>query len=123
VIRALHPLVISCLARVEVPAALWRKHREGGLGDHQARVLTAEFEADYFGVGAEAQRFVVMGLPASTLDAAARLVAVHGVRASDAVQLASAIAARQADPDCDTVACFDRRLQRAAAAESFSLIP
>jgi uncharacterized protein len=106
-----------------VPAALWRKHREGELEDHQARVLTAEFEADYFGVGAEEQRFVVMGLPSSTLDDAARLVATHGIRAYGSVQLASAIAARRIDPDCATIACFDRRLQRAAVAESFKLIP
>jgi predicted nucleic acid-binding protein len=115
--------VVSCLARVEVPAAIWRKHRDGELDDHQAHVLTAEFEADYFGVGAEEQRLVVIGLPASILDEAARLVATHGIRASDSVQLASAIAARRADPDCATIACFDRRLQRAAVAESFGLLP
>jgi uncharacterized protein len=115
--------VVSCLARVEVPAAIWRKHRAGELQDHQAHVLTAEFEADYFGAGSEEPRFVVLGLPASTLDAAARLVAAHGIRAYIAVQLASAIAARTADPDCDTIACFDRRLQRAAVAESFGLVP
>lgn len=115
--------MISCLARVEVPAALWRKHRLGELEDYQARVLTSEFEADYFGAGEEEQRFVVMGLPASTLDAAARLVEVHGIRAYESVQLASAMAARKADAGCTTIACFDRRLQQAAVAESFALIP
>jgi uncharacterized protein len=106
-----------------VPAALWRKHRDGELEAKAASVLIAEFEADYFGEDSVGQRFVVMGVPPATLDAAARLVATHGVRAYDAVQLASAIAARQADADCATIACFDRRLRRAAAAEAFTLIP
>jgi predicted nucleic acid-binding protein len=106
-----------------VPAALWRKHREGGLAAEAASVLVAEFEADYFGDGGEQQRFAVMGLPAGTLDDAARLVAAHGIRAYDALQLASAIAAREADADCATVACSDRRLRQAAAAEAFSLLP
>ena len=106
-----------------MPAALWRKHRDGELKAEAAGVLTAEFEADYFGDESEAQRFVVLGLPPGTLDNAARLVAAHGIRAYDAVQLASAIAAREADAECATVACFDQRLRRAAAAEAFSLIP
>jgi hypothetical protein len=106
-----------------VPAALWRKHRHGELEADSARVLMAEFEADYFGDGTEAQRFVVMGVPARTLDEAARLVTAHGIRAHDSVQLASAIAAREADADCAAIACFDQRLRRAATAESFSLIP
>jgi uncharacterized protein len=66
---------------------------------------------------------VVMGVLPRTLDDAARLVATHGIRADDAVQLASAMAAREADPDCTAVACFDQRLRRAAASEAFSLIP
>jgi predicted nucleic acid-binding protein len=115
--------VVSCLARVEVPAALWRKHHNGELDAEAASVLAAEFEADYFGGEQEAPRFVVMGLPAAILDEAARLVATHGIRPYDSVQLASAIAARRADPGCTTVACFDHRLRRAAAAESFGLVP
>jgi uncharacterized protein len=116
-------LVISCLARVEVPAALWRKQRGGELRTDDARVLTSEFEADYFGSGTEEQRFVVMDIHSSTLEEAARLVAAHGIRAYDSIQLASAVAAREADADCGTIACFDQRLRQAAAVESFGLIP
>jgi uncharacterized protein len=87
------------------------------------RVLTAEFEADYYGDGTTEGRFVVIGMPAGILDDAARLVAAHGIRAYDAVQLAGAIAVRDADPDCATFACFDQRLRRAASAESFDLLP
>jgi uncharacterized protein len=123
VVRTLHPLVIFCLARVEVPAAFWRKHRGGELEADHANVLTAEFEADYHGDGTEEARFVIVGVPASILDDAARLVARHGIRADDAVQLASAIAAREADPGCAGFACFDQPLRRAATAEAFYLLP
>jgi len=34
---------------VEVPAALWRKQRTGELSAGDARLLTADFEADYSG--------------------------------------------------------------------------
>ena len=86
-------------------------------------MLTAEFEADYYGDDANEGRFVVIGAPADILDDAARLVATHGIRAYDAVQLASAIAARDADSDCATFACFDQPLRRAATAEAFDLLP
>jgi len=116
-------VVVSCLARVEVPAALWRKHRIGELPAGDAAVLTAEFEADYFGDEDEAGRFAILGLPAALLDDAARLVATQGLRAYDAVQLASARAARVAEPRCATFACCDQALRSAAAAEGFALVP
>ena len=47
----------------------------------------------------------------------------HGLRAYDAVQLASAKAAAQAVPDCRTMTAFDGTLRAAAAAESFALLP
>lgn len=49
-----------------------------------------------------------------------RLVAVHALRAGDAIQLACALAARVADSAVDTFACFDDELARAAAVERFA---
>jgi hypothetical protein len=57
------------------------------------------------------------------LDEAAARAASHRLRAYDAVQLASALAAREADADCDSFACFDSDLREAAAASGFALIP
>ena len=54
---------------------------------------------------------------------ASRLLQRHALRASDAVQLASALAARGADPRCETFVCFDARLRAAAASERFRLVP
>ena len=122
-VRALGLLVISQLARVEVPAAIWRKHRMGELGADHARLLVQEFEADYHPGQDEPVRLLAVTAADPVLDAAARLAAVHGLRAYDAVQLASARAARAADGDCTTFAAYDSRLRAAAAAEGFTPFP
>ncbi|MGH9000466.1 MAG: type II toxin-antitoxin system VapC family toxin [Acidimicrobiia bacterium] len=123
-VRDLVAVAIAQITRVEVPAALWRKHRMGNLDVHDAQVLTAEFEADYYGTADEEQpRFAVAGTTVEILDEAARLCAVHGLRAHDAVQLATAVAVRAADPTCLTVAAFDAALRSAAATEGFILLP
>ena len=122
-VRRLDAVAIAQIARVEVPAALWRKQRTGELSEEQARLLSADFEADYFGTDDEMPRFIAVRTTAELLDHAARLCAVHGLRAYDGIQLSSALAARRADPDCAQFAAFDRSLRTAAAAEGFALVP
>lgn len=122
-IRVLRSVAVAQIARVEVPAALWRKQRLGDLVAEDARLLTAEFEADYFGTDEEPPRFAAVAMTPAVLDDAARAAATHGLRAYDAVQLSSALAAREADPTCATMAAFDGSLRRAAAAEGFTLVP
>jgi len=51
------------------------------------------------------------------------LTATHALRALDALQLASALAARRADPSCATFACLDLRLRAAAAGAGFVVSP
>ncbi|MEQ3552953.1 type II toxin-antitoxin system VapC family toxin [Pseudonocardia nematodicida] len=121
-VRALTHLVVAQIARVEVPAALWRKTRVGELPPGPAAVLVAAFEADLFGTADEAARFAVVGLSPAVLDDAARLAGTHALRAYDAVQLASARAAAAADPGLRRFAAFDPALCRAAAAEGFTLV-
>ncbi len=122
-IRGLENLVIAQIARVEVPAAIWRKTRAGQLGAVSAAALVAEFEADYFGTREELPRFASIALGPGLLDDAAILCATRGLRAYDAVQLAAARVAAAADSTCGTFAAFDRGLRTAAAAEGFVLIP
>jgi hypothetical protein len=74
-IRRLAPVVVSCLVRVEVPAAIWRKHRMRELSQADARLLIEDFEADYFGADRGGPRFLVMAIVPLVLDAAATLVA------------------------------------------------
>src|SRR5262249_3934424 len=99
------------------------KQQLGELSPTDARLLTADFEADYFGTETEAPRFAAVAVTTPLLDEAAKLCAVHGLRACDAVQLSAALAARQADGTCTALAAFDSSLGRAAATEGFSLIP
>jgi predicted nucleic acid-binding protein len=122
-VRALEALAVSALARVEVPAALWRKHHIGELDSRQARVLTHAFEADFSGTAEEPERFAVIAAATRVLERASGIVATHALRAHDAVQLASGLAARDADPTCETFACFDETLRTAAAANGFVLLP
>jgi hypothetical protein len=64
-----------------------------------------------------------VALSPGLLESAARMTGVHGLRAHDAVQLASACAVQEADPECDRFAYFGASLRRAAAAEGFSIVP
>jgi predicted nucleic acid-binding protein len=122
-IRALAAVAVAQLCRVEVVAAFWRKQRMGELDAPAAQLLTGEFEADYYGTDDEEPRFSVVGTTVAILDEAARLCATHGLRACDAVHLSSALATRDADPTCTTMAVFDSSLRAAAAAEGFTLVP
>jgi predicted nucleic acid-binding protein len=117
------PLFVSGLARVEVPAALWRKRRSGELSTHDARILAARFSMDFHSTPSEKSRFISIIAAPRILDSAAGLTARHGLRAYDAVQLASAVAIRDLEPLCRTFACFDRGLGAAARAEGFAVSP
>ena len=123
VVRGLTTLAVAQVARVEVPAAYWRKSRLGELDAVDARVLVSDFEADYYGTSEEPPRFVVVAVTADILDLAAALCARHPLRGFDAIQLASALALRDIDPEVTTMAVFDRTLRAAAAVEGLSLSP
>ena len=122
-VRRLRSVIVSSIARVEVPAALWRKERLGELQSADAEVLVAVFEADYDGTDREAAVFAAVALAPAVLETAAQVTATHALRAYDSVQLASALAAREADPGCTEFACFDDDLRAAAARSGFRLIP
>ena len=105
------------LARVEVPSALWRKHRKGELPVDGLATARRAFDTDMF------DAFLVVAARDAVLEHAARLVGSRRLRAYDAVQLASALAARAADPACDHFACFDRSLREAGLIEGLTLVP
>jgi predicted nucleic acid-binding protein len=122
-VRALQTLVVSSLARVEVPAALWRKTRTGELEDAAARILVSAFELDFHGDPDSDSRFTIVSPGERVLITAAREAERHALRAYDAVQLASALAVREVDPRCGQFACFDSELRRAAGRVGFLLVP
>lgn len=110
------------LARVEVAAALWRKHRTGELDLDDTLLLIRAFAADYAGTPDGPPRFQTIEITATAVEHAAELTGAHGLRAYDAVQLASALAIRAVDKSCTTLASFDHDLIRAAAAEGFEVL-
>jgi predicted nucleic acid-binding protein len=122
-IRALEMLVVSAIARVEVPSALWRKARTGELQDAAAGILIRAFELDFHGDPDSHPRFTIVSLTEPVLTRAAHEAARHALRAYDAVQLASALAVREIDPRCSDFACFDADLRRAASRAGFVLSP
>lgn len=110
------------LARVEVVSAIWRKQRTGEYDRAEAGALTEDFELDWRGTEAGAPRFIIVPLTKRVLERAASLAASSGLRAYDAVQLASALAANEAQRDL-ALLCFDRRLRSAAADVGLALLP
>ena len=122
-VRALARLAVSQLARVEVPAALWRKHRLGELPATDTGVLVNAFEADYFGTDQDPAGFFTITVTAQILDHAARLVGVHNLRAYDAVQLASGFAVSAVLPEGAAFLAFDKTLRAAATAEGLHVLP
>lgn len=119
----LGPLAVSVLARVEVPAALWRKHRLGELSTDDVALLVSDFEADWFGAEPAGPAFAAVPVTDAILDGAALQVARHGLSAYDAVQLATAVAVRTVDPSVSALAAFDVALRAAAVREAFTLLP
>lgn len=114
---------MSALARVEVPSALWRKHRDGGLDTQHVSSLVRAFEFDYSGLEEARVRYAVIEMSAPVLEEAAAQVVSGELRTLDALQLASAIVARRADLECDTFVCFDSSLRKAAALAGFTVVP
>jgi predicted nucleic acid-binding protein len=108
---------------VEVIAAIWRKHRVGELDLDDAQTLIRAFRVDYAGAKDKPACFLAVAVAEQVLERAAEMAGTHGLRAYDAVQLACALAARDADERCATLASFDRDLTLAAIAEGFTACP
>ena len=114
------PVFASDLATVEVPAAFWRKHRVGEISASDAQIMCRRFLADV-SVSSPDRNTVLMRVSEDILLEAIDLVARHPLRAYDAVQLASALAASRLMGGC-SFGCFDRQLSTAAAIEGLPLL-
>lgn len=102
----------------EVLAAIWAKALRGELSEPQASVIDRAFVADL-----RRGRFVVLPAAEDVIARSFACVRRHRLRGADAVQLASALLARDADPAVGTMAVFDQHLRAAASAEGFALLP
>lgn len=113
--------MISVLTRVEVQSAIWRKARERVLAPPAAKLLSAVAELEIAGGPGRPPIFGLCEARNGVLSLAARLPARHGLSTGDAVQLATAVIARELDPRVGAFVCFDATLARAARAEGFTV--
>ncbi|HVA63799.1 MAG TPA: type II toxin-antitoxin system VapC family toxin [Terriglobales bacterium] len=101
---------VSRLAEVEVVSAICRRFREGDLDENQRDRLFETLDQDL-----EVTR-VIEVLP-GVVARARELLGRHTLRASDAIQLASALNLQRELNSPVRFVCFDQRLAAAAARE------
>ena len=101
---------------LECQSALHRRHREVPLG---ADVLTTATER----LRAIVEHADTVSPTDEVRRRAARLVAVHPLRAADALQLAAALIWCEEQPHGETFVCLDLRLRDAAQREGFDVRP
>jgi uncharacterized protein len=109
-------LVVWWGTRLECLSAFMRQIREGNLsasGEGQARQVLSFL----------AQSWIEILPSVAVRSAAERLLAVHPLRAADALQLAAALQWRQRDAVDYEFVSFDNRLREAAYKERFLLCP
>lgn len=109
-------VLVWALTPVEVLSALHRRQREGELSDEALALATASFD-ELRGKWSEVVDLEVVRPRAE------RLIAVHALRAADALQLAAALVACNEQPQQVPFVSLDHRLIDAARREGFKVLP
>lgn len=107
-------IVTWCLSSVEIGSALERRARAGALVGAERRLALdtlQELSAAWTEITAIS----------AVRERALRLLAVHPLRAADALQLAAALVAAADRPTGHEFVCADERLADAAAREGYTL--
>jgi hypothetical protein len=119
-VRRLHardPQVVTwVLSDVEVRSALARLGREGAMKTDDLQQAVARVESFW-------TTLHVVSLVDPVKARAKRLVAVHPLRAADAMQLGAALTAALDDPLALDFVSLDERLREAARREGFTVLP
>jgi predicted nucleic acid-binding protein len=97
----------NLITRTEVVAAIAKAGHEGALLRDEVLVLVEQFSADW-------AAFLALDIVHTTVIRAGHLALRYGLRAYDAVHLASALGWQEAIGEPVTFATFDRALHRAA---------
>ncbi len=109
-------LVVWWATRTECVSAVARRRREGDLSaadEQRARRALEALSGEWSEV-----------LPSAAVrQRAERLLAVHVLRAADALQLAAALLWSRGQTGTHAVVCLDERLRAAALAEGFQVLP
>ena len=103
-------VAVSAVSGIEVPAALWRRAREGDVSEARARALVKQVVQDL-------GEMIVVEVRRSVIERSRELVARHSLRAYDAVQLACATLLAERAETPVTFICADHRLCDVAVAE------
>ena len=101
---------------VECQSAIQRRHRE-------AAIASAELPAINERLRHLLQHVDTVAPSDEVRRRAARLLAVHPLRAADALQLAAALLWSEEQPHGESLVSLDPRLRDAAAREGFALVP
>jgi uncharacterized protein len=109
-------VVTWAVSRVEIASAIERRSRENRLGSEaRAKAMRA--------LGELADSWVEIHSVAPVCERALRLLAVHALRAADAMQLGAALVAVSDRPRGHEFVCADLRLREAASREGFGVLP
>ena len=108
--------VIWWATPVECTSALERRRREGA-------PATARYEEGRRRLFALHDHIDIVEPHPAIRERAIRLLALHPLRAADALQLAAALVYFDERPRSESFVCLDERLREAAAAEGLTLIP
>lgn len=108
------PVGISRLALVEVTSAIERRRRARELSAPAAKAALEQLDQDQGGM-------YVIDLSLDVIQRARLLCGSHPLRASDAIQLASALQLQDRVGGPIRFVCFDDRLNQAAQAEDLDL--
>lgn len=114
-LRRGEPVASATIAYAELYSGLTRRHREGGLSPLQYRLACRRFERDWMAL-------VKVELGAEILVSAQGLIQRHGLRAFDAIHLASALGLQTAANERVTFVAADQRLLEAAVGERLATI-
>lgn len=109
-------MAVWWLTRTECVSALTRRVRDGDLQPAAERAVRRV-------LGALEQSWAEVRPTERVRTAAERALAVHDLRAADALQLAAALDWCDARPDGAAFVCLDRRLRVAAQREGFLVLP
>jgi len=116
---ASHLIYLARITDVEVTSAVIRRQRGGTLAAPAVTATLRQFRQDLV-LG-----YRIIGITSGLLSAATLLVEKHGLRAYDAVQLASAVGLNNqrvaAGTDAVTLVSADQELNAAAIAEGLSV--
>lgn len=113
ILRADPNVVVSFLTPVELESAIQRRASQAG-------VTTGHARTDF--LHALEQAWTIVDDHVSILRTARRLTGIHRLRAGDAIQLASALAAER-EPARLQIVSLDEELRTAARAERFVVLP